>query len=131
MFEAIIYLLKCCHENYCHLIILRGRKSKLPVLPLVRSKKPNIKRQAGKPIISRQVIFAFTTNKLSGKIVMQIIFLVIIVRYIVLNRLGNYLYVEASFPRLPDETARLSFPTRSSPFGCIKFWYHMSGDDIG
>ena len=50
---------------------------------------------------------------------------------LVLNRVGNYLYVEASYPRLPNETARLSFSTLGLQFGCAKFWYHMSGDDIG
>ena len=44
---------------------------------------------------------------------------------------GNYLYLEASYPRLPGDVARLRYHNTGSAFGCIEFIYHMSGKDIG
>ena len=39
--------------------------------------------------------------------------------------------MEASFPREPDQTARLRWQSAGSQMACLKFWYHMSGEDIG
>jgi hypothetical protein len=52
---------------------------------------------------------------------------------------GNYLYIEASSPRMENDTARLISPvldkalTKSARFpgACFSFWYHMFGDDTG
>ena len=44
---------------------------------------------------------------------------------------GNYLYLEASYPRLPGDVARLRYHNTGSYFGCMEFIYHMSGEDIG
>ena len=44
---------------------------------------------------------------------------------------GNYIYLEASYPRLPGDVARLRYHNTGSAFGCIEFIYHMSGKDIG
>ncbi|XP_072046224.1 uncharacterized protein [Amphiura filiformis] len=49
---------------------------------------------------------------------------------------GHYIYVEASSPRLRDDTARLTSPQISAIPGIIyncsiQFWYHMFGNHIG
>ena len=51
--------------------------------------------------------------------------------FISLEAPGNYLYLEASYPRLPGDVARLRYHNTGSAFGCIEFIYHMSGKDIG
>ena len=47
---------------------------------------------------------------------------------------GWYIYIEASSPRKPNDTARListSIPgTTASKGKCLSFWYHMYGADI-
>ena len=51
--------------------------------------------------------------------------------FISLEAPGNYLYLEASYPRLPGDVARLRYHNTGSAFGCIEFIYYMSGKDIG
>ncbi len=43
------------------------------------------------------------------------------------------MYVETSWPRQPGDRARLITPViKSESKGCrLRFYYHMSGDDIG
>lgn len=50
-----------------------------------------------------------------------------------LSALGHYLYVETSYPRKPNDTARLaSFPVSGASNGCtISFYTHMKGNHIG
>ena len=47
---------------------------------------------------------------------------------------GWYIYIEASWPRKPNDMARLisaSVPgTTASKGKCLSFWYHMYGADI-
>lgn len=46
---------------------------------------------------------------------------------------GTYAYIETSYPRQPNDTARLISPTlprNTRPGTCISFWYHMFGPDI-
>lgn len=46
---------------------------------------------------------------------------------------GTYAYIETSFPRNYNDTARLIsalIPKNSRPGTCISFWYHMYGPDI-
>ena len=46
---------------------------------------------------------------------------------------GTYAYIETSFPRNHNDTARLIsalIPRNSRPGTCISFWYHMYGPDI-
>lgn len=46
---------------------------------------------------------------------------------------GYYIYIETSFPRKPNDTARLISPTikkPSSSFICMSFWYHMYGPHV-
>ena len=46
---------------------------------------------------------------------------------------GTYVYIETSFPRNHNDTARLIsalIPKNSRPGTCISFWYHMYGPDI-
>lgn len=45
---------------------------------------------------------------------------------------GHYVYIETSYPRVANQTARLisiPFSVRSTGF-CFKFWYHMYGSTI-
>ena len=45
------------------------------------------------------------------------------------------MYIEASRPRLPGETAvlesRMFTPKSFTNGACVSFWYHMNGADIG
>lgn len=46
---------------------------------------------------------------------------------------GTYAYIEASYPRRANDTARLIsalIPPNSRPGICLSFWYHMYGPDI-
>ena len=47
---------------------------------------------------------------------------------------GWYIYIEASWPRKPNDTAKLissNVPgTTASGGKCLSFWYHMHGADI-
>ena len=47
---------------------------------------------------------------------------------------GWYIYIEASWPRKPNDTAKLissNVPgTTASGGKCLSFWYHMYGADI-
>lgn len=48
---------------------------------------------------------------------------------------GHYMYIEASSPRLPNDTARLISPSYAptapgQPF-CLQFYYNMYGVDVG
>ena len=46
---------------------------------------------------------------------------------------GTYAYIEASFPRQLNDTARLisaTIPRDARPGKCLAFWYHMYGPDI-
>ncbi|XP_033120651.1 MAM and LDL-receptor class A domain-containing protein 1-like isoform X2 [Anneissia japonica] len=49
------------------------------------------------------------------------------------NTKGQYLYVEASSPRRPNERARVVSPLVESAnhLLCLKFWYHMKGEHVG
>ncbi|XP_039254872.2 MAM and LDL-receptor class A domain-containing protein 1-like [Styela clava] len=48
------------------------------------------------------------------------------------NRMGWYLYVEASSPRKPGDKAVIrSVPIPPSVVSCISFYYHMQGKDMG
>ncbi|EDO47787.1 predicted protein [Nematostella vectensis] len=43
---------------------------------------------------------------------------------------GSYIYIETSWPRKPNDTARIispMVPSSTRPGYCIKFWYHMYG----
>ena len=47
---------------------------------------------------------------------------------------GWYVYIEASFPRKPNDTARIHSPnitSNPSQARCLSFWYHMYGSHIG
>ena len=47
---------------------------------------------------------------------------------------GWYIYIETSFPRQPNDTARIHSPaitSNPSQFKCLSFWYHMYGSHIG
>ncbi|KAJ7380815.1 hypothetical protein OS493_007199, partial [Desmophyllum pertusum] len=46
---------------------------------------------------------------------------------------GWYMFIEASYPRKPNDTAGLVSPTiqKSGPYACVLFWYHMFGPHIG
>ncbi|XP_033751995.1 MAM domain-containing glycosylphosphatidylinositol anchor protein 1-like [Pecten maximus] len=46
---------------------------------------------------------------------------------------GNYMYIETSRPRTPNQKARLLSPMTSYTTGaaCVSFWYHMYGRNIG
>lgn len=44
------------------------------------------------------------------------------------------MYIEASFPRKPNDTARIHSPaitSNPSQAKCLSFWYHMYGSHIG
>lgn len=46
---------------------------------------------------------------------------------------GTYAYIETSYPRRPNDTARLIsavIPRNTRPGTCVSFWYHMYGPDI-
>ena len=44
---------------------------------------------------------------------------------------GWYLYIETSYPRVPNDTARLVSARVPSTNGkCLQFWYHMYGDHV-
>ena len=46
---------------------------------------------------------------------------------------GTYAYIEASFPRQQNDTARLisaQIRGNTRPGTCVSFWYHMYGPDI-
>lgn len=46
---------------------------------------------------------------------------------------GTYAYIEASYPRRQNDTARLIsalIPPNSRPGMCVSFWYHMYGAAI-
>lgn len=46
---------------------------------------------------------------------------------------GSYAYIETSWPRKPNDTARLLspiVPVSTRPGNCLKFWYHMYGPHI-
>lgn len=44
---------------------------------------------------------------------------------------GYYLYIEASSPGQPNDTARLLSPLlQSTNLRCLQFWYHMYGFDV-
>jgi len=46
---------------------------------------------------------------------------------------GTYAYIEASFPRQQNDTARLisaQIPRNTRPGTCVSFWYHMYGPVI-
>ena len=46
---------------------------------------------------------------------------------------GTYVHIETSWPRKPNDTARLVSPPiapNSRPGNCLQFWYHMYGPDI-
>lgn len=46
---------------------------------------------------------------------------------------GTYAYIESSFPRQQNDTARLIsavIPRNTRPGTCVSFWYHMYGPDI-
>ena len=43
---------------------------------------------------------------------------------------GGYVYIEASSPRLPGDTARLASPWMRGP-QCMTFYYHMYGATMG
>lgn len=45
---------------------------------------------------------------------------------------GFYVYIEASYPQKPGDTAWLVSEVIQSPSGaCLDFWYHMKGVDTG
>ncbi|CAF1593620.1 unnamed protein product, partial [Adineta ricciae] len=46
---------------------------------------------------------------------------------------GYYLFIEASYPRVPNDRARIlsGYQYPSSTPQCLTFWYHMFGADIG
>lgn len=46
---------------------------------------------------------------------------------------GTYAYIESSYPRKPNDTARLisaEISRNTRPGTCVSFWYHMYGPDI-
>ena len=48
---------------------------------------------------------------------------------------GWYIYIETSFPRLPNDTARIISPTirgngSYKAIHCVSFWYHMYGPHV-
>ena len=48
--------------------------------------------------------------------------------------LGRYMYIEASYPRRPGQSARLFSPlvtVSGSSTKCLEFWYHMYGPHVG
>ena len=48
--------------------------------------------------------------------------------------LGQYLFIESSFPRRPGDVAQIQseqFDGTSTKGRCLTFWYHMNGADIG
>lgn len=52
---------------------------------------------------------------------------------LILAARGWYIYIEASFPRKPNDTARIHSPAISSnpsKSRCLSFWYHMYGPHI-
>lgn len=57
-----------------------------------------------------------------------------IVLFCMLLASGWYIYIEASWPRKPNNTAKLissNVPgTTASGGKCLSFWYHMFGADI-
>ena len=44
---------------------------------------------------------------------------------------GQYVYIEASFPRRQGDFAKISFKGAHSRTSCITFYYHMYGSGIG
>ncbi len=48
------------------------------------------------------------------------------------NKQGYYIYIETSIPTVKDWNAQLiSEPLNEKNLGCINFWFHMYGADIG
>ena len=47
--------------------------------------------------------------------------------------LGNYMYIEASYPRIPGHKARLVSQdlVASKAPKCLNFWFHLYGASIG
>ena len=45
--------------------------------------------------------------------------------------LGDYLFVESSFPRTKGERAELVTRVMPPRYQCMKFWYHMTGARMG
>ena len=44
---------------------------------------------------------------------------------------GHYVYIEASSPRRPNDTASITTPSIAPTTGaCLSFWYHMYGPHI-
>ena len=48
---------------------------------------------------------------------------------------GWYIYIETSFPRRPNDTARITSPTikadgSKKSIHCVSFWYHMYGPHV-
>lgn len=46
---------------------------------------------------------------------------------------GWYVYIEASYPRLPNDKAILTLPHiyKTGPRCELRFWYHMMGSGVG
>jgi hypothetical protein len=45
--------------------------------------------------------------------------------------LGSYIYIEASYPRVKYDTARLTSPVIPPMVYCLRFGFHAWGGDIG
>ncbi len=44
---------------------------------------------------------------------------------------GWYIFIETSYPRVPNDTARIMSSNIPSTNGkCLQFWYHMYGDHV-
>lgn len=46
---------------------------------------------------------------------------------------GHYMYIESSYPRKQNDTARLISPVYKATHGehCLQFYYNMYGADVG
>ena len=44
---------------------------------------------------------------------------------------GHYLFIEASYPAMENDTARIISEYLITGQGCFSLWYHMYGEDIG
>ena len=64
---------------------------------------------------------------------MQLTIYIVSDRYYTISFSGWYVFIEASYPRLPNDKAILKLPDiyKTGPRCELRFWYHMLGSGIG